>query len=78
MECIDVEFCAACYSNWKASKGKMCKGKMEMCRGHSFYEIPRPCWYGFEQEVVMEDGSTLEDVINLLEEKFTALERASR
>jgi hypothetical protein len=72
LDCIDVEFCAACYSGWEAGIG----GK-NMCEGHSFYEIPRSCWYSFEEGVVMEDGSTLEDVIELLEKKFTALEQAN-
>jgi hypothetical protein len=45
----------------------------KMCEGHSFYEIPRACWYGFKEGVVMEDGSTLEDIINLLEKEFTTL-----
>jgi hypothetical protein len=73
LDCIDVEFCAACHSGWEAERREI-----TMCRGHSFYKIPRPCWYSFEEGVVMEDGSTLEDVIELLEEKFTVLERASR
>lgn len=67
-----MDFCASCYESWKVSGEEM-----EMCRGHSFYEIPRSCWYGFEQDVVMEDGSTLEDVIDLLVEKFTILVQAS-
>jgi len=68
LECIDVDFCDDCYSNWEKSNGEI-----EFCKGHSFYEIPRPCWYQFSGGVVMEDGSTLPQVINFLEERFTAL-----
>ena len=46
---------------------------MEVCKGHTFYEIPRPCWYQLKEGTVMEDGSTLPQVIDLLEERFTSL-----
>ena len=46
---------------------------MEFCKGHTFYEIPRPCWYHFKEGVVMEDGSTLPEVIEFLEKRFTEL-----
>jgi hypothetical protein len=68
LDCINVEFCAACHSGWKAKKEGI-----DMCKGHSFYEIPRPYWYSFEEGIVTEDGLTLGDVIGLLEKKFTAL-----
>jgi hypothetical protein len=70
--CIDIEFCAACYSGWESSMGDK-----KICEGHSFYEILRPCWYSFKEGIVTEDGLTLEDVIKLLEKKFTALEQVN-
>ena len=68
LECICGDFCANCYDNWEKSKGEM-----EFCKGHTFYEIPRPCWYQFREGVVQEDGATLPQVIEYLEERFTAL-----
>ena len=68
LQCLDVDFCAGCYANWKKSNGEL-----DFCKGHSFYEIPRPCWYEFKEDVVMEDGSTLPEVIDFLEERFAAL-----
>ena len=68
LDCIGVDFCAGHYANWEKSDGEM-----DFCKGHRFYEIPRPCWYQFKDGVVMEDGSTLPEVIDFLEKRFTAL-----
>lgn len=68
LDCLEGDFCADCYASWKKSNGEM-----DYCKGHTFYEIPRPCWYQFREGVVMEDGSTLPQVIDFLEERFTAL-----
>ncbi|KAF2731353.1 hypothetical protein EJ04DRAFT_566899 [Polyplosphaeria fusca] len=48
-------------------------GEMDYCRGHMFYELPRPCWYNFEESVVLEDGSNLPEMIDFLERDITAL-----
>jgi hypothetical protein len=68
LDCIDGDLCADCYANWEKSNGEM-----EHCKGHKFYEIPRPCWYQFRERVVMEDGSSLPQVIDFLMERFSAL-----
>ena len=69
---MDTDLCASCYNDWKLSDGKM-----SFCRGHTFLELPRACWYEFEEGVVMEDGSTLPQVVDMLEQKFSMLlERA--
>lgn len=73
LDCLDADFCADCYASWKKSNGEM-----DYCKGHTFYEIPRPCWYQFREGVVMEDGSTLPQVIDFLEERFTALLKSAR
>ena len=44
LDCTDGDFCADCYASWKKSNGEM-----ECCKGHIFYEIPRPCWFQFEK-----------------------------
>ncbi|KAF1982684.1 hypothetical protein K402DRAFT_457189 [Aulographum hederae CBS 113979] len=63
-----TDLCGDCYSSWEKSRGQM-----DYCKGHTFYKIPRDCWHGFEEGVVSEDGSTLAEVIDFLEEKFTRL-----
>jgi len=68
LDCIASDLCADCYTSWKASNGEM-----EHCKGHTFYQIPRPCWYQLEKGAVMEDGSTLDQVIDLLKKRFTWL-----
>jgi hypothetical protein len=68
LDCIDSDFCADCYASWEKSNGEM-----ELCKGHTFYEIPRPCWYQLRAGAVMEDGSTFPQAISFLEERFTAL-----
>jgi hypothetical protein len=68
LSCLVTDLCADCHAAWKNSKGEM-----DFCNGHVFYEIPRPCWYQFEEGVVLENGSTLSEMIDFLEEKFAAL-----
>lgn len=68
LDCIDGDFCADCYASWKESNGKM-----EACKGHHFYEIPRPCWYHLKEGTVTEDGRTLPEVIDFLEKTFKKL-----
>ena len=68
LDCLCGDMCADCHANWEQSNGEM-----EYCKGHTFYEIPRPCWYHFAPGIVLEDGSTLSQVIDHLEETFTAL-----
>jgi hypothetical protein len=68
LNCIDSDFCAYCHASWEKSNGEL-----EICKGHRFYEIPRPCWYQFKEGVVMEDGSTLPQVIEFSHERFTTL-----
>lgn len=68
LNCICTDLCADCYSSWEKSDGEM-----EFCKGHTFYEIPRACRYQLGEGVVMEDGSTLLQVVDTLEEKFTVL-----
>jgi hypothetical protein len=68
LDCIDGDLCADCYASWEKSNGEM-----EFCKGHTFYEIPRRCWYNFREGVVMEDGSTLPQVIDFLIGRFTTL-----
>ena len=68
LDCINGDLCADCYASWKKSNGEM-----EFCKGHTFYKMPRPCWYQLREGVVMEDGSTLSQVIDILEQRFTAL-----
>ena len=52
---------------------KKSDGEMDFCKGHTFYEVPRPCRYLFREGVVMEDGSTLAQTIEFLEQRFIAL-----
>lgn len=66
--CSNGDFCADCYESWKQSNGNM-----EMCKGHSFYELPRPCWYRLKKGTVTEDGKSLSEIIEFLEKRFTAL-----
>ena len=73
LDCINGDLCADCYASWKNSQEEM-----EYCKGHTFYEIPRSCWYGFKEGVVMPDGSTLPQVLDLLEERFTLLLESGR
>lgn len=68
LDCVEGDLCAECYSSWQKSNGEM-----EHCKGHTFYEIPRPCWFGFKDGVVMGDGLTLPGVVDFLEERFTKL-----
>jgi hypothetical protein len=68
LNCLDTDLCAACYTTWHKSDGEM-----ELCKGHTFYEIPRPCWYTFEPGIVTEDGETLPEVIEFLEDHFEGL-----
>jgi hypothetical protein len=67
LNCLTTDLCADCHASWEESRGEM-----DFCRGHKLYEIPWPCWYQFKVGVVLEDGSTLPEIIDLLEEKFTA------
>ena len=73
LDCADSDFCANCYASWEKVDGEM-----EKCKGHTFYKLPRPCWYHFEDGVVMEDGSTLPQVIDYLEKRFTMLLEGER
>ena len=68
LDCLCVDMCADCHANWEQSHGET-----EFCKGHTFYEIPRPCWYQLEPGIVLEDGSTLPQAIDHLEERFTGL-----
>lgn len=68
LDCLDTDLCADCYATWEKSNGQM-----EYCKGHTFYELPRQCWYQFKEGIVMEDGSTLPQVIDFLEKRFTML-----
>lgn len=51
---------------------------MELCQGHTFYELPRPCWYGLGEGTVTEDGKTLPEVVELMTMKFSQLVDAAR
>jgi len=73
LNCLTTDLCADCHTNWEKSNGEM-----DFCKGHIFYELPRSCWYQFEEGVVLEDGSTLPDMIGFLEEKFAALLESTR
>lgn len=66
--CIDTDLCADCYKSWKQSNGDM-----ELCKGHIFYQIPRPSWYELKEGMVTEDGKTLAEVVEFLEDTFTKL-----
>lgn len=68
LDCIDSDFCSDCYVTWENSNGEM-----EVCKGHKFYQIPRSCWYGFKDNQIMVDGSTMEQVMSYLEKRFTEL-----
>lgn len=68
LDCSDGDLCNDCHASWKKSDEEM-----KWCRGHVFYELPRPCWYGFKEGIVMENGATLPEVIGLLEVKFRNL-----
>jgi hypothetical protein len=46
---------------------------MELCKGHTFCQIPRPCWYTLKPGTVTEDGKTLAEVIEILIDRFTRL-----
>lgn len=48
---------------------------MEICKGHTFREIPRPCWYTFELDIVTEDGKTICEVVDYLDDHFSELLR---
>jgi hypothetical protein len=68
MSCKDTDFCASCYASWKSSDGKM-----EVCKGHTFREVPRPCWYTLKPGTVTEDGKTLAEIVQYLLEHFAEL-----
>ena len=68
LDCISGDFCAECYANWEKSNGAM-----EYCKGHTFYEVPRPSWHTFKDGEVLGDGSKLPQVIDVLEQRFTSL-----
>jgi hypothetical protein len=68
LDCIDGDFCTDRHANWEKSNGEM-----DYCKGHTYFEIPRPCWYQFREGVAMEDGSTFPQVIDFLVERFTVL-----
>jgi hypothetical protein len=73
LDCLIKDLCADCYAGWERSTDEM-----DFCKGHVFYEIPRSCWYQFKEGVVLENGSTLPEMIDLLEEKFTTLLEITR
>ena len=73
LDCADSDFCANCHASWEKADGEM-----EQCKGHTFYELPRPCWYHFEDGAAMEDGSTLPQIIDYLEKRFTMLLEGER
>lgn len=68
LDCLDTDLCADCYFTWQKSDGKM-----ELCKGHTFCEIPRPCWYTLKPGTVTEDGKSLAEVIEFLIDRFTRL-----
>jgi hypothetical protein len=65
---MDTDLCSDCYASWKKSEGKM-----DICKGHTFCEIPRPCWYTLKPGTVTEDGRTLHKVLDYFVEHFTGL-----
>jgi hypothetical protein len=68
--CIKTDLCTDCYKTWQK-----CDGQMDVCKGHTFREVPRPCWYTLEPGTVTEDGKTIKEVLDYLREHFTQLLR---
>ncbi|CAI6281679.1 unnamed protein product [Periconia digitata] len=68
LDCIDTDLCETCYKTWQLDKGDL-----SFCPGHTYHEIPRPCWYNFKEGVVAEDGKTLPQVIEYLKAEFSKL-----
>jgi len=68
LSCLDSDFCANCFALWKTGDDTI-----RMCKGHTFREVPRPCWYTLKPGTVTEDGKTLAEVIDFLHSHFTGL-----
>jgi hypothetical protein len=68
LTCMDTDFCVKGFALWKEGGDQQ-----EMCKGHEFREVPRPCWYTLEPGTVDENGRTLADVIEYLYGHFTTL-----
>lgn len=68
INCINTDLCADCHTTWQNSRDQM-----DFCKGHTFRQIPRPCWYTLESEIVTEDGKTIVEVVEFLWNHFSEL-----